>query len=91
MCEDALDDAGLEALDAVDLKAHARQVVQRRSHQVVGAEADGQRVKQPLHDPHRPQGGGGGTEGPAPRSVSVVETEGIIEGPMQNRTARRFE
>ena len=46
-----LDDAPLQALDLIDLKANAGQVVKRIAEQMVGLEANRQRLKQPLGGP----------------------------------------
>jgi hypothetical protein len=51
--DDALDDPGFQSLHALDLKPNTGEVVEGLSHQVVGAEAHGQRVEQSLHGAYR--------------------------------------
>jgi hypothetical protein len=49
-----LDDSPLRALLLLDLEARGSQVLQRLAGQVVGCEADAQRLNRPLHRPHCP-------------------------------------
>jgi hypothetical protein len=52
---DALDDAELRALERLDLEALGAQVLERLAKQVVGFEANGERVEEPLCETDRQQ------------------------------------